>query len=307
MKQHTRVLFLCCSALGAFTSIDAQFYPDSVAAWCLYNSQSVEPTYYSLQMPPLSDTLIGGLGYRLITGLDGSGLGSPPLYYVRNGSDGKGYRYVPDSSAEYLTGDVSAEAGDTVQNVLMMNGSWGCGQVQELVLSSVVVDSVRALSNAGVTVVRHYIHPLCWTEFQWYPSYQCFWQRGAGTSHGPLLILSSDLSYVWPECITVADSTVYGVEGFGLPGGPFCCHVFFEGLEDLAVSPTSQVSPNPSTGLFHFTGTTLTEIHILDTQGRTLFTTNKPEVDLSAYPVGCYRAVVVSESGKSSLPLVVVR
>ncbi len=273
----------------------AQFYPEAQACWDGVDDDGGPPDYQvGFRMGLTPDTLINGTAYKKIDEYRHSEF--TRSYFVRSDPSGKGYAYLPDSAAEFLTGDITAQAGDTVYDVL-----WSLTSANDIFysLQNTVVDSVVVLTNAGVTVTRHYVNNNGSLGF-----YR-FWQAGMGASYGPMLEATGN---AW-GC-SVGDTAMFGCLADGLLPGPIgecTCSVPGNGINDHIRPQEIQVLPNPSTGLFQFTGIFPTAIHILDTQGRTLFTTNKPEVDLSAYPVGCYRAVVVSESGKSSLPLVVVR
>jgi hypothetical protein len=290
--------------LGFVRTAIAQFYPDSNTSWCLTYDENMQVLDLHFTMGEYPDTVINGTTYKhVVERALVMGNWQFTNHYVRSAIDGKGYVFLVDPWEEYLTGDLSAEVGDTVRNVLVRDRY--C-EYSEFLLVDLIVDSVVTRSNNGVTVQRHYVRYPCsaWGDLA---GERFFWQAGAGTAYGPFLRMTTfDAELVIPGCIYAMGIYVFNLSN-GLPGIDCGCDWVHTGIAGGSSAAKCEVSPNPSTGLFHFTGTTLTEIHILDTQGRTLFTTNKPEVDLSAYPVGCYRAVVVSESGKSILPLVVVR
>jgi hypothetical protein len=290
-----RTSFVCFLTVGTALCAAGQFYPEANACWHGWDDDGGPPGYaVQYQMGASPDTLINGIGYKKVD--EYRDYVFARTYLVRSDPNGRGYAYLPDSAAEFLTGDLTAQVGDTIHDVLWSNTT--SSPNVDYFMVDMVVSSVVTLTNAGVTVIRHYVGP----DLSSGNNY--FWQRGMGLRSGPMLELTGGFS----DC-SVSDTVMFGGIN-GLPGPigvQVCPPVNGNGIDERTQFVELQARPNPSTGLFHFTGTTLTEIHILDTQGRTLFTTNKPEVDLSAYPVGCYRAVVVSESGKSSLPLVVVR
>ena len=300
------VLLLCLSANASM----AQCFPDSSASWCFLSAANSEAVHTHMVMGPEPDTVILGQTYQRIEEfndhLDFDIWQFVKRYYVRSDTTGKGYVMLLDSMQEYLVADVSALTGDTVQDVLTAT-SWGFDQTYWL--KPVIVDSVIVFENNGVSVTRQFVHAIQW-EPSYPTSYEIFWQAGMGNSYGPVLIQAVVDNFEALQCLRVQDTYVYSaLFGYpGLPGIPCDCPLVGpSGVEDLHTAERVMASPNPSTGIFQFTGTTPTAIHIFDTQGRTLFTTTRTEVDLSAYSVGCYRAVVVSESGKSSLPLVVLR
>ncbi|HPF89716.1 MAG TPA: T9SS type A sorting domain-containing protein [Flavobacteriales bacterium] len=276
----------------------AQYYPDSNAVWCLWTAP-FDPGYnIQLRMGAEPDTLILGQAYKKITEHNDFGgvWNSMDVFYVRNGEDGKGYMFLLDSMAEYVTGDVNAVAGDTVHDVIIRTPN-------SYFLRDLVVDSVVALSNGGVDVVRHY------AELTFGPT--DFWQAGAGAATGPCLVQPGLAGYL-PLCIVGRDTVQYNIENTdqGLPGGPPCCADFALGSAPSASLPAEmmQVHPNPSSGPFYLLGTMqLFEAHVFDTQGRLLFRTNRREIDLSEQAPGLYTALVQYSTGQQTFRLVVAR
>lgn len=167
-----RITGLGLLAFGVPLSVWGQFYPDSNAVWCGQADNGGPPGFYvQYQMAAMPDTTINGTVYKKVSEFtDETGdwvyVGT---YYIRSDSSGRGYAYLPDSMAEYLTGDASALAGDTVPDVL-----WRIThEPGSHVLVDLVVDSVVTLSNLGVSVTRHY----CPYGVQPTTS---FWQAGMG-------------------------------------------------------------------------------------------------------------------------------
>ena len=159
-----RTLILCLLALVVSNTANAQFYPAANAVWCGQDDDGGPPGFQvQFQMGATPDTLINGIVYKTVEEFnDASGNWTyKRSHYVRSDTNGMGYIYLPDSTDEYLTGDLGAVAGDTVHDVLMsMTNSTDINYY----LFYVLVDSVVSLSNAGVSVVRHYVRAL---SFRW--------------------------------------------------------------------------------------------------------------------------------------------
>lgn len=216
-------------------------------------------------------------------------------YFVRSDPSGKGYAWVPDSAAEYVTGDLTAQAGDTVHDVLW---SWTNELGIFYSLHNTVVDSVVVLTNAGVTVTRHYVD-----NNGSLGSYH-FWQAGMGTSYGPMLESTGDAG----SCV-VGDTAMFGYFINGLLPGPigeFICSVPGLGIGDHIRLQELEVFPNPSTGLFGL-DLRVRSTTVYDATGQLLFQTSNPRIDLSAHPPGLYTAVVTSSAGRQAVRLVVER
>lgn len=289
---------ICLCALGASLSANAQFYPDSNAVWCGWDDNGGPPGYYvQLQMGSTPDTTINGTVYKEVTEYnDESGdwlyVGD---YYVRSDVSGKGYTYLPDSMAEFVTGDVTAQAGDTVHDVLtgLSNGSY-------YGLVDLLVDSVVVLSNAGITVTRHYVDPDIFNPLS---ADVVFWQAGMGVNWGPFFRMSGI-----PYLSSVNDTVQFDIDHVNLGNvGQVCWQI------SVAITETGnnedghlQLTPNPSTGRFHL-GQAAEQISVYDIQGRLLFRQHGNEVDLSVYPPGVYTAVISTAHGNSAQRLVVVR
>ena len=281
-------------ALPAF----GQFYPDSNAVWCGVDDNGGPPGYnVQIEMGGGMDTIIDGVSYKKATEYnDQSGswqyVGN---YLLRSDVSGRGYIYLPDSMAEFVTGDVTAQAGDTVYDVLMGSPAGGYYDVEDL-----VVDSVVVLSNNGTTVTRHYVNPALFNPL---PAEGVFWQAGMGTVWGPLFRLSGI-----PNTCAVNDTIQFDINGINLGYvGQSCWQI----ASDVSESGTNEparfnVSPNPSTGLFHL-GAAAREVQVYNAQGKLLFRQKGNEVDLGAEPPGVYTTVVETDKGRSVERLVVVR
>lgn len=289
----------------------AQFYPESNASWCIENVVSPDGFHIVVTMSDHPDTLIQGVGYKAMqTYFDDWG---PWLPYgggfVRSDPDGKGYAYLPDSAAEYLTGDINAQEGDTLHDILIeVSGGDMCAS-DPFVLRDVVVDSVRIRSNLGVSVTRHYVHTPCYLADGWLPA-TFFWQAGAGTSYGPFLKTTGGLNSEHLQCITVGDTCYYQPwENWweGLPGGPICCFPLTLGVGEQTANDAVRAAPNPSTGLFDIFGAQSALIEVQDEMGRSLLKTRGHMIDLSLFSPGYYFAKVHRAQGSYTLRLVVLR
>lgn len=288
-----RTILFCILTLGVAISSSAQFYPENNARWCGVDADGGPPLYdVQLQMGLMSDTLINGTVYKRVD--EYRDYSFERSYFVRSDKDGKGYAFLPDSSAEYLTGDTNANAGDTVHNVLWSNTSqFGV----EYILSDMVIDTVVTLTYDNVTVVRQLFESL--------PTGEAFWQAGMGTSDGPMLEYSGAML----SCM-VGDTAMYN-SGSNIGLGPIGVNLcplldFSDGIEEGAGHTSVRPTPNPSTGLFHFHQAT-GQITVYNAQGVLLFQTHGNEVDLGAYPPGVYTAVIRTARGNGVQRLVVVR
>ncbi len=296
----------------------AQFYPAATANWCIWDGgyplgPNNSPNRH-LTMEEDADTLISGHSYQRIVQYNYSDYNEPAVpwfyastFYVRSGSSGKGFLYLPDSAAEYLTGDLSAIVDDTVHDVLVLYLDPSCGW--DFQITDAIVDSIVMITHGEVTVQRHYVHTPCYssTNFDFIPSLS-FWQAGYGASNGPFLTFSNLLALIGPACVVADGEFVYSAwsEPQGMPGTPCNCPDVDLGVAEFNRDEAAYFSPNPSTGLFHINHTTR-QVSIYNAQGRLLFQTHGPVVDLNAYPPGVYTAVVQTAKGSSALRLVVMR
>lgn len=260
-------------------------------------------------MGPQPDTLILGQTYKRIDEFnDALGFDTWQFvkhFYVRSDPNGKGYVMLLDSMQEYLVADVSAQAGDTVHDVLTLD-TWGFDQNYSTCY--VVVDSVRTFTNNGVTVARQFVHAQGWAAN--YPtSYRIFWQAGIGGSFGPILILSVVNNFMGLKCLRVQDTYVYtGQFDYpGLPGIPCDCPLESPlGLVEHPPAGAVRASPNPSSGLFDL-HTRMRSATVYDATGKRLFETSSSRIDLSAYSPGIYHALVHTAGGVRSVRLMVQR
>lgn len=236
--MHAR--FVCLLSFSCALSAIAQFYPQANAVWCGQDDDGGPPGFsVQFQMAATPDTLINGLLYQKVEEYndapDGFGYWSfVRMYYVRSEMDGKGYVHLPDSATEFLTGDLAAQAGDTVRDVLL---SISNSTSVVYSMTDVIVDSVVTLSNAGITVVRHYIRT-------WGNPDGFFWQAGMGTSSGPVL----ELSGIFGHCM-VNDTMQYDLTNGGLPGPSypdFCRPINLSTPETaIRVHVGMMIKPNP--------------------------------------------------------------
>lgn len=310
MKRCFALPLLLVSALMS----QAQFYPDSNAVLCYYPGPGF-PEILNLVMRAGPDTAIMGHSYQRVHVFWGSDLwtqnwtGGGTGAYVRSTADGKGYVFLPDSMAEYLTGDVGAMTGDTVRNVLADNFT----QFEPVNrrLWDFVVDSVVTITNDGITITRHYVHEpnfynSNWEEFD--PRF-CFWQAGMGTAQGVHLNMDDNFGHSLVLCAMTGDSTVLSNYTWPplMPSAFPCCVSAIAGIEEVARTSDSLLSENPTPGVFHFKDQRVFTYQVFDTQGRLLFATRGSEVDLSTYPPGVYTAVVTTPQGRQAVRLAVVR
>ena len=312
MCGHLFIAFVLCTVVIT-PSTRAQFYASSNASWCLGDGLIMDGPLVNMEITSDADTLIMGVVYNRIIEYHGP---SPWHYskrhFVRSATDGKGYLFLLDSLAEYLTGDVSAEAGDPVYQVIMASDLDECLLIgYEYRLFDVVVDSVVTRMNDGISIARHYVHEVsCYNGGNGnFDPASFFWQAGLGAFAGPVLQIRSGLSGLGLNCAVAQGETVFSpwTTPVGDPGGPtICCWPL--GLSVTEVDPSRHVlvSPNPSTGLFRFTNAP-GEKRILDTRGREVLVTQANEVDLSGQPPGIYTAVVITASSRQAVRLVIVR
>ncbi len=227
-------------------------------------------------------------------------------YFVRSDVNGRGYLYIPGSGDEWLTGDVSAQAGDTVHDVLV--AIWD-PPVFSVVFRDFVVDSVVVLSNAGVSVTRHYLDPTPLHPFNPFnpndPG-EVFWQAGMGTAFGPFVIGSSGFY----QCI-VNDTMQYDASNSGLPGpGGFgqICWPLTMGTQEIPLQDSTRmkISPNPAEDDLviqlagqdaHLGG----RLALIDPSGRIVLATDMggplKQIDVATFQ-GFYTVVLESSAGR---------
>ena len=278
----------------------AQFYPNANAVWCGVDDDGGPPGFdVQFLMGADPDTLIGNVVYKKISeynDLSGSWL-LVRDHFVRSDENGKGYYYVPDSLTEFVTGDITAQTGDTIHDVL-----WSVSYSGSLHISDFVCDSVITLSNDGVTVYRHYVDHSTFQQSQ-----IVFWQAGMGASWGPSLRQSGQPFYASVEDIVQFSQSP---PNNGLPGGPAWCAPITVGLSELSASRDERllIGPNPSTGAFALsTSTQVLQTLIFDPQGREVLRTRATSFDLSNFAPGTYTAVITTAGGRQAVRLMVVR
>lgn len=317
MMRRTNVFITLIFSL----TCHAQFYPAATANWCIFEggyplAPNNSPNRH-LTLVEGADTLISGHSYQRILEYSFSDYNDPPVpwfytttYYIRSEPSGMGYLYLPDSAAEYLTGDLSAIAGDTVHDVLVKYLDVNCAEA-EFQLTDAIVDSIVTRTYGGVTVQRHYVHTPCFssTNGNFIPDWS-FWQAGYGASNGPYLRYSDLLAPIGPACVLADGDFVYSVwsEPQGMPGTPCNCPDLILGIAETGYGMPVHVTPNPSTGQFTLsTSQTANSVTVYSPTGQQLFQTNGQTMDLSAYPPGLYHAVVRTAQGDGHLSLMVQR
>lgn len=284
--------------LGFALSSTAQFYPAASACWFGVGYDGGPPGSdldYWMETSP--DTAINGVVYQKVR--ERIDQDYTRTYYVRSDASGKGYAYVPELGAEHLTGDVTAQVGDTVHDVLLKNTIMsGVGYE----IGDILVDSVVTLTNAGVTVTRHYLNHQ--TSLGLYTS---FWQRGMGVCSGPILEGSGSFHYC-----SVADTVMFDLSNSnGLPGpiGVPVCPLVVSGvgnIEPLGFHDL-QALTNPYSGLFVFSDGLKHSYTVITPHGSAILEGNSSVIDLAGQPTGIYTAVVGTPQGRRVLRLVVLR
>lgn len=239
---------LLCAGL-TLSVCDAQFYPSGSAGWCsVWNAPGEPVQLVRYEMFNGVDTLIDGLVYSIL--FDANPNDDHfwrERYYIRNGDDGKGYLRYPGSPQEYLTGDLGAAEGDTVQDVLILDFSFIplCSEQDTVKLVPFVVDSIVDLISFGVEYRRHYVHSPC-IDFGFPNSNPLYyWQSGMGTEFGPCMVWSVLPVYI-PITVVVNDTVVGGFKPpVGTPSGGACA-IGLE-VQDMVEEPGLRVYPNPAT------------------------------------------------------------
>ncbi len=259
--------------LIAGTYLYAQFYPIRNACWRLDDQGSMSQAAVLMWMPQEPDTLILGQTYKRIKEYGASDWATPLVqfneHFVRSAEDGKGYVYLPDHLEEFLTGDVSAQQGDTVYDVFVANSL--CEIPGAVVLVDVIVDSVIVHENDGIEIIRHYVHTPCYDgENASFHRHRFFWQAGIGTSAGPFMQIRPGLSPIDLLCARVDSIVLYGLGG--LPGGPFtCCYPIALDVGNAdSVSGSLEGWPNPAFNTLHVRSELCGEsiIRLYDSTGR---------------------------------------
>lgn len=291
MRGSTLLYLMAISALRSL----GQFYPDSNACWLGVDDMGPPGFYLHLQLADGADTVINGNTYKKIDEFDDR---NGPYefvrqYLVRSSADGKGYLYLPDSAAEFLTGDASALAGDTVFDVI----KYYPPPVDSYFISDAIVDSVVMITNNNISVIRHYLSG----SWLWQEAYLNFWQAGMGTSAGPILRLHG---IIWDAIVN--DTVRYSVDVDDL-GGYAICHQYMVGVNDDMRPQALIVSPNPSPSHFQLMGATIGKVQVFDVFGKEVLTTTGYSMDLSAEPPGHYYARVETPQGLRMVHLVVTR
>ena len=267
--------FLFAALFLASTKVTCQFYPASDGAWCMEDDNWLPQALMGMEMSHEPDTLILGQSYKVIREYHG---GLYRRHYVRSAPDGKGYVFLMDSLAEYLTGDTAALAGDTVHNVLVWNEDLENCPVFGFNFMDVIVDSVVVLSSQGVSITRQYCHSSCHDPSGVFDPF-FFWQAGLGTSAGPYLQVRSFGAVIAILCAVVQGVTVCGTQispdghHQGMPGGPPCC-IANSAVPEHAAGPSVRVAPNPSPGVFKFEGSGRWSITVVDAEGRVVLKTS---------------------------------
>lgn len=325
---------ICSSALvlAYCPLVFGQFYPLRDATWCSGNGF----TAYNYHMPVEPDTAVQGRLYQKVEryscelsvgpcSVTNDGYSYETTFLVRSAPDGKGYIRTLLDTTEFLVGDLGAQPGDTVRDVLIFNAPpplYADWDEPLRPLYDVVVDSVVDVTRWDVTVSRHFVHEVTvWNPddsapYDFYP-FEFFWQRGMGTSHGLVLRMRTSLSYNYLlGCAVSADSTTFSWYGVGdippwgyPPGGPPCCTPWDVGFPEDGGAMGSFVNPNPSDGRFTIVKPSAESIAVLNAHGSIVL--HMPPyagtIDLSTHPPGVYTAVLNARTGLFAKRLVVVR
>ena len=277
---------LLLSAISLASLSQAQFYPEAKAYWRGVDDNGGPPFFnVGLVMPLYPDTLINGITYKRIReNNDASGSAEVIRdHYVRSAPDGKGYVYIPDSAAEFLTGDLNAQAGDTVRDVLV---SLTTETDIHYMLTDVIIDSVIDVLVGGIPKTR------CYGGGSNVPH---FWQTGMGTISGPMLEITGQ----WWYCC-VNDT---------LQSGSGSCPSWSTDVSDLTTGPEPSIiqGSNPSTGLFELRGSAIRTVEVRDMHGRLVIAAQGSRIDLSDRPAGVYTATVINGTARRIVRLVVER
>jgi len=292
MRNAIGICFLCLIGFNAH----GQFYPEANARWCGADDDGGPPLYpvqYQMGLEP--DTLIDGVVYKRIE--EYRNYQYTRKYYVRSDLSGKGYAYLLDSAAEFLTGDLNSQAGDTVRDVLWSNTT-SSPDIDYFVVD-MVVEAVEILDNEGVLVTRYY------ANYEGSGSGARFWQSRSGTCFGPMLELTGG-----PWSCMVGDTVMFGYEVNGLPGpiGLDLCMMLPmpNGVNDYSGAKALVTYPNPTSGRFSITFPELLTASlyygVYDALGQLLDQQplppgrNTTEIDLSRFSAGSYLIKVSSHT-----------
>lgn len=283
IKKVLLFLFSICFSIGGF----AQLYPDTSANWCL--DRTAWPPLggiFSMVMYADADTLIDGQVYRRIydnSHITGTQIGfEAPVYYVRNAPNGKSYAYILEDGMEYLTADLNAQVGDTVDNVLVWNEQEACPNILfEYGLTTIKVDSIVDVLLLGNLSQRYYLSSICYPDV-WHNPITFFWQPGVGTSHGPILSITNGLDRVEMMCAEVADTMVYSI--FGDPCDCIPYNNVSESDGDIGVT----ILAGPVLGTYSITYDRPLDIEVFNSAGALVHHANGLRFDISAQPPGIY-------------------
>lgn len=262
-----------------------QVYPDSNANWCLMRSVWPNGDFFTMVMYDDPDTLINGQVYkRIYDNSFVSGLYNgfeAPVHYVRNAANGKAYSYLFEDGVEYLTADLDAQVGDTVENILVWNEQPNCPNIYNTyALVSVVVDSIIEIWLQGNSYMRHYLSSPCHSYIDENPDLM-FWQSGLGTSQGPILAITPGLARVALMCAEVADTMVYSFNG-GL-----CDCVPYNSIDE-SINPPISILPGILQGNYTIDHRHALAIEVYNSAGALIVQTNGLGFDISQQPPGIY-------------------
>ncbi|MEI6673421.1 MAG: T9SS type A sorting domain-containing protein [bacterium] len=68
--------------------------------------------------------------------------------------------------------------------------------------------------------------------------------------------------------------------------------------------PNFSLYPNPSTGIYHIEGVTISRVEIMDALGKVIFTTNNQTIDLGSFASGIYYARIYVNGGSTNRKLI---
>jgi hypothetical protein len=277
-------------------TVSAQFpsFPDSNAFWMMYVlDQPGIIDEFGFHMKEMNhDTLLNGQWYNSLWH-DAEGEGGDFAGGIRSVPQGRVYYFHPNTNAEYLLYDFGVDVGDTVEAFV------GGPDDPIASLELIHIVSIDSLVNENGTPFRQIGILPQWAFDSGELSSQS-WTQGVGGTGGlfgtvGLLSLSPN---TYLGCMEHNDSLWPG----GVPGA--CTWTLGVHVEHGQVR--ASVTPNPSTGLFHFNQGS-ERITVFNAMGQLLFRTHGSTIDLGGYPPGIYTAVCQSAPGIATQRLVVVR
>jgi len=199
-------------------------------------------------------------------------------YYVRSSINGKGYTYLPDSTAEFLTMDLTATVGDTIHDIFAINEVFTCAGL----FISVVVDSIIPVNVQGIWCDRYYLSSDCfpWNEGFHPPDF--FWQEGLGTSFGPALAITGTFNPAYMVCAEVNNANVYSATGNS------CGCIPYTSVPESASAPDISIIPGNIAGAFIIEHPRSLGIEVFSSCGTLVHQNHGLHFDISRQPPGIY-------------------